>query len=739
MPERNHQLNSAGLATVTAAQVDNGSSDACGIASMSLSQTSFNCSDLGANTVTLTVTDVNGNSSTCTATVTVEDNIAPTFTFCPSNQTLTANAAANCTAVATWNTPTATDNCGATVTQTAGQASGSSFPLGTTTITYTATDAAGNTATCSFTITVNPPVVTATILTSSPVELCADDPNTTVNGNALAAGYTGQWTASPSAGVTFGSPNASSTTVSFPSAGSYTLTWTVSACGVSDSDNMTVNVTDAPTTTTAGIDPSTVGGTDGQASVAVSGGSGSFSYLWDDAAAQTTATATGLGAGTYVVTVTDNVSGCVVTDTVVLSDPALINICQYLDFQPTSFGAQFGGRTNPIPGSSLYSWLNGAGSVLKYASGEIRIVGEIYDRADTAKRWIVDIWLMNETYWTQWSNAGGTWFTDFTPITNQYQTWKYYTLDASRSRMFGRGFFAGEILLLTPNSARPNEGWQEGDRGANGKDGDYGLGGTFEYTSVSRTYSGDGGFFGDYNGCRNPQRGVRIAPVAMLEGAYDASTGLMRDDLRSGTVLPTTEPYTGMGYTHVNGGGGETVTPAVFSLTGNDAIVDWVLVELRDRNNPALIVGTRAALIQRDGDIVDMDGTSSVYFQNVNEGDYYVVVGHRSHLAIMTAGTQSVLSTANTTLDFTTPTTATYGSGAQKLNSNGVCLLYGGDANGNGQVQNTDDVQFWMPQAGTAGYRAADYDLNGQVQNTDRVYLWMQNAGRGTQTPVRQN
>ena len=46
-------------------------------ASMSVSPNSFDCSNVGANTVTLTVTDVNGNVSTCTSTVTIEDNVAP--------------------------------------------------------------------------------------------------------------------------------------------------------------------------------------------------------------------------------------------------------------------------------------------------------------------------------------------------------------------------------------------------------------------------------------------------------------------------------------------------------------------------------------------------------------------------------------------------------------------------------------------------------------------------------------
>ncbi|MCG8407633.1 MAG: hypothetical protein MI923_20745, partial [Phycisphaerales bacterium] len=72
------QLDANGNASITGADVDNGSNDACGIASLNVSPNSFTCANVGNNTVTLTVTDNNGNTSTCTATVMVEDNVAPT-------------------------------------------------------------------------------------------------------------------------------------------------------------------------------------------------------------------------------------------------------------------------------------------------------------------------------------------------------------------------------------------------------------------------------------------------------------------------------------------------------------------------------------------------------------------------------------------------------------------------------------------------------------------------------------
>jgi large repetitive protein len=105
----------------------------------------------GATTVTYTATDASGNTATCSFTVTVVDNTAPVIANCPSN--ITVNANASCEALVTWTVPTLTDNCSGG-TLTSNKTPGSTFPKGPTTVLYTAIDAAGNTATCSFIVTV---------------------------------------------------------------------------------------------------------------------------------------------------------------------------------------------------------------------------------------------------------------------------------------------------------------------------------------------------------------------------------------------------------------------------------------------------------------------------------------------------------------------------------------------------------------------------------------------------------
>jgi CSLREA domain-containing protein len=98
-----------------------------------------------------TVNCATTSGSSCSFTVTVNDTQPPAIT-CPANITATANAGENC-AVVSYTTPTASDNCaGATTSCT--PPSGTCFPVGTTTVNCTATDAANNTASCSFTVTV---------------------------------------------------------------------------------------------------------------------------------------------------------------------------------------------------------------------------------------------------------------------------------------------------------------------------------------------------------------------------------------------------------------------------------------------------------------------------------------------------------------------------------------------------------------------------------------------------------
>ena len=117
-----------------------------------LSQSPAAGSVVPSGNVTVTITAENAaGQATCTAIVRV-DNQAPTIT-CPANKTVEPTCPSG--AMVTYTDPVGTDNCpGAVTTRIAGPASASTFPIGTTTITFQVTDAVGNTTTCSFTVTV---------------------------------------------------------------------------------------------------------------------------------------------------------------------------------------------------------------------------------------------------------------------------------------------------------------------------------------------------------------------------------------------------------------------------------------------------------------------------------------------------------------------------------------------------------------------------------------------------------
>ena len=142
-------LDANGAGSITVADIDNGSSDNCSIASRTLSKTSFDCSEVGANTIYLIVTDVNGNIDSASAVVTVQDIIKPTIVTTPSDIAL-----GYCDATYTYAIPTGEDNCGVTVTQIAGLPPGSTFPVGQTENTFEISDPSGNTVTTSFMVDV---------------------------------------------------------------------------------------------------------------------------------------------------------------------------------------------------------------------------------------------------------------------------------------------------------------------------------------------------------------------------------------------------------------------------------------------------------------------------------------------------------------------------------------------------------------------------------------------------------
>ena len=190
----------------------------------------------------------------------------------------------------------------------------------------------------------------------------------------------------------------------------------------------------------------------------------------------------------------------------------------------------------------------------------------------------------------------------------------------------------------------------------------------------------------------------------------------MTDTLRSKGLIPTSSPYTTTA----------TTTAGVLAVTGNNAVVDWVLVEVRNSATPATVVARQSALLQRDGDVVAVDGTSTLTF-TLTAGNYYVAVKHRNHLGAMTASPVAI-SAATPLVNFTTG--AGYGTNGQAA-VGGVYMLWMGNTSGDNRVIGagpTNDRNAILAEALSApgnanhnanyivtGYSNGDVNLDGRV------------------------
>ncbi len=220
-------------------------------------------------------------------------------------------------------------------------------------------------------------------------------------------------------------------------------------------------------------------------------------------------------------------------------------------------------------------------------------------------------------------------------------------------------------------------------------------------------------------GCGSPTNGSVGARV-FLGGAL-TSTGLMRTNLRDQDLLPASEPYTAMGYTL--GNPGATIAPGLLSATGANAVVDWVILELRSNDAGFPLVERRAALVLANGEVVSNTGFQQVPFLASVQGRH-LVVRHRNHLPIMTAAS---LVENGLSLDLTTPGVSLYGQQAARMEGS-VRSMWPGDVNGDGVVRftgldNDRDLVLSVlggevPTATVTGYMHDDANLDGIVKYT---------------------
>ena len=222
---------------------------------------------------------------------------------------------------------------------------------------------------------------------------------------------------------------------------------------------------------------------------------------------------------------------------------------------------------------------------------------------------------------------------------------------------------------------------------------------------------------------------VLVDLTVLLEGPYNGTT---MDQGLSG-VIPLNQPYNTSPWNYAG-------TESVVSFPPNT--IDWVLVELRDAASAAQATsGTRiarkAAFIRNDGRIVNLNGTIGLNFGalSVTNG-LFVVVNHRNHISVISSNALTQ-SGGFYTYNFTTGSGQAYGGTlAQKhIGSPGAWVMFGGNGDGNGTIDNSDKDPTWKNQSGTKGYLKSDYNFDTQSNNKDKDDIWKPNLGAGNQVP----
>lgn len=221
---------------------------------------------------------------------------------------------------------------------------------------------------------------------------------------------------------------------------------------------------------------------------------------------------------------------------------------------------------------------------------------------------------------------------------------------------------------------------------------------------------------------------INLSSKVFLEGPF-FNTGMTQD---LSAKLPLSQPF-------------DNVASSVSYYEGNEAvteipsleIVDWILVELRDTNTAAsatseTIIAKQAAFLLNDGSIVGLDGNSNLRFNNSFKHNLFVVLYSRNHLAIISASPLTEVDGIYS-YDFTIGAGQAFDSGQKEIGLD-VWGMFTGDIFPDGIINNEDKI-LWEEEAGQSGYLQSDLNMDGNSDNVDKVDFWLPNLGMESQVP----
>jgi uncharacterized protein (TIGR02145 family) len=212
--------------------------------------------------------------------------------------------------------------------------------------------------------------------------------------------------------------------------------------------------------------------------------------------------------------------------------------------------------------------------------------------------------------------------------------------------------------------------------------------------------------------------------TAMLEGPFNGSQ--MNTDINS--MIPLHQSLGIIGYD-----GPETV----MSIPNND-IIDWIGLELRDAPDAAsateaTTIAGGAYFLLKDGTVVGLDGSSLPTFDISVSNQLFVLLWHRNHLPVMSKYPLTE-SGGIYSYDFTTAAGQAYGDNQSDLGG-GFFGMIGGNANGDGEINEFDRTEYWMQEVGHTGYLQSDVNMDTQVDNKDKNDIWIWKRGKSEILP----
>lgn len=203
-----------------------------------------------------------------------------------------------------------------------------------------------------------------------------------------------------------------------------------------------------------------------------------------------------------------------------------------------------------------------------------------------------------------------------------------------------------------------------------------------------------------------------------LEGSYNEQLGEMTTFLAAEGLLPKEQPF----------------EDAPYFYTGNESVdafpqdvVDWVLLQIRAKDDLSTILTQKALLVTKNGQLVDVNGHTTITMDDLENDAYHIAIFHKSHLPVVSTLPHPFNSTAPL-YDFTQSVTAARGT-AQLKTKNNITMMNSGDFDGNGIID-SQDFNLWKQHSSAINsYLSVDADGNGIINNQD-FNLWKANRSK---------